>query len=78
MQLPRRPLARRAEAVRGWALWTLPNWLASLVVVTVTAYVAAIGAAAVSLYFSPHDTDPVRAAGLVRRDYGRVDAAGRP
>ena len=55
MQLPRRHLARRAEAVRGWALWTLPNWLASLVVVTVTAYAAAIGAAAISLRFSPHD-----------------------
>ena len=54
MRLNRRSL-RRLTAVRDWALWSLPRWLAVFVLTIVAVYVAAIGVAVPFTSFSEHD-----------------------
>jgi diguanylate cyclase (GGDEF)-like protein len=45
----------RAARIRGWPVWGLPRWLAVFVAAVITAYAAAIGAAASQTAFSLHD-----------------------
>jgi diguanylate cyclase (GGDEF)-like protein len=55
MQPAHRLMVRWAEAVRGWAIWTLPRWLAATVLFVIAADIAAIGAAFATTSLRPHD-----------------------
>jgi diguanylate cyclase (GGDEF)-like protein len=50
-----RRLLRRMTAVRSWALWSLPRWLAIFVLAVVAVDAAAIGTTAAFTTFSRHD-----------------------
>ena len=55
MQPAHRLMIRWAEAVRGWAIWTLPRWLAAIVLLAIAADVTAIGAAVAVTSVTAHD-----------------------
>ena len=55
MQPAHRLMIRWAEAVRGWAIWTLPRWLAAIVLLAIAADVAAIGGAVAVTSVTAHD-----------------------
>ena len=50
-----RRLSRGMGAVRDWAVWRLPRWLAAFVLTVIAANVAAIGVAAPLTRFRGHD-----------------------
>ena len=45
MQPAHRLMVRWADAVREWGIWTLPRWLAVIVLFAIVADVTAIGVA---------------------------------
>ena len=55
MQPAHRLMIRWAEAVREWAIWTLPRWLAAIVLLAIAADVTAIGAAVAVTSVTAHD-----------------------
>ena len=55
MQPAHRLMVRWADAVRGWAIWKLPHWLAAVVLLAVAADVAAIGVALATTSLTSHD-----------------------
>ena len=55
MQPAHRLMIRWAEAVRGWAIWTLPRWLAAIVLLAIAAGVTAIGVAVAVTSVTAHD-----------------------
>jgi len=55
MARARRRLTRWVAAMHTWPMWALPRWLTGLVVLVITADVAAIGVSAAAVRFSVHD-----------------------
>jgi diguanylate cyclase (GGDEF)-like protein len=54
MRMARR-LPRRARAIGGWPVWSLPRWLTVYVLAVIAVDLAAIGVAAHAVTFSGHD-----------------------
>jgi diguanylate cyclase (GGDEF)-like protein len=55
MQLPHRSIARWVDAVRAWAIWDLPGWLATLVALMIVIDVVAIGVGLATFHPASHD-----------------------
>ena len=64
MQLPHRSIARWADAVRAWAVWDLPGWLAALVTLMIVIDWVAIGVGLATFHIEGHD---LILFGLLRR-----------